>query len=130
MILVADDEDDVREVVCAMLQSFGYRVIEARNGVEAVELFRERFREIDLVMLDLMMPRMTGDRVFAEMRRISPGVRAILASGYDESGRVREIVASGFGGFLQKPFRRRELGRKIEEILGNPGRGEVSSKRN
>lgn len=129
MILVADDEDDVREVVCAMLQSFGYRVIEARNGVEAVELFRERFREIDLVMLDLMMPRMTGDRVFAEMRRISPGVRAILASGYDESGRVREIVASGFGGFLQKPFRRRELGRKIEEILGDPGRVEIAAKR-
>jgi CheY-like chemotaxis protein len=123
-ILVADDEDDVREVVGAMLRSFGYRVLEARDGVDALELFRERFREIDLVLLDLMMPRMTGDRVFAEMRRISPGVRGLLASGYDESGRIREIVAEGFGGFLQKPFRRSELGRKVEEILGNPGRDE------
>ncbi len=128
MILVADDEDDVREVVCAMLQSFGYGVIEARDGVEAVERFRERLPEIDLVLLDLMMPRMTGDRVFAEMRRISPGVRAILASGYDESGRVREIVAGGFGGFLQKPFRRSELGRKIEDVLGNKGGIETAGK--
>ncbi len=129
MILVADDEDDVREVVVAMLKSYGYGVIEAGNGIEAVDLFRERCREIDLVLLDLMMPRMTGDRAFAEMRRISPGVRAILASGYDESGKIREIVASGFGGFLQKPFRRRELGQKIEEVLGEQDRVGLPSKR-
>ena len=128
-ILVADDEDDVREVVAAMLRSFGYRVIEARNGVEAVEMFRERHREIALVMLDLMMPWMTGDRAFAEMKRICPWVRALLASGYDESERIREIVAEGFQGFLQKPFRRAELGRKVEEILGARGRGEASPAR-
>lgn len=127
-ILVADDEDDVREVVSAMLRSFGYRVLEARNGVEAVELFRERHREITLVLLDLMMPWMTGDRAFAEMRRICPWVRALLASGYDESERIREIVAEGFQGFLQKPFRRRELGQKVEEILGTRGRGEAPPK--
>ncbi|MBI5576845.1 MAG: PAS domain S-box protein [Deltaproteobacteria bacterium] len=123
-ILVADDEDDVREVVSAMLRSFGYRVIEARNGVEAVELFRERHREIALVLLDLMMPWMNGDRAFSEMRRICPWVRALLASGYDESERIREIVAEGFQGFLQKPFRRAELGRKVEEVLGGRGRGD------
>jgi YesN/AraC family two-component response regulator len=97
-------------------------VLEARNGAEALEMFRERFGEIDLVLLDRMMPRMTGDRVFAEMRRISPGVRGLLASGYDESGRIREIVAAGFGGFLQKPFRRQELGKKVRELLGVPDR--------
>jgi CheY-like chemotaxis protein len=128
-ILVADDEDDVREVVGAMLRSLGYRVIDARNGAEALELFRERFREIDLVLLDRMMPRMTGDQAFAEMRRISPAVRGLLASGYDESGRIREIVSGGFGGFLRKPFRRSELGRKVEEILGNRGCAEGGGER-
>jgi signal transduction histidine kinase len=123
-VLVADDEDDVREVVAAMLGSLGYRVIEARDGVDAVEVYRERFREIDLVLLDLMMPRMSGDRAFAEMRRISPGARGLLASGYDESGRIREIAAEGFGGFLQKPFRRSELGKKVGELLADLGRGE------
>jgi PAS domain S-box-containing protein len=123
-VLVADDENDVREVVGAMLRSLGYGVIEARDGVDALEIFRMRRGEIDLVLLDLKMPGMTGDRAFAEMRRIHPAVRGILASGYDESGRIRELVAEGFGGFLQKPFRRDELGRKVDEALADGGRGE------
>jgi PAS domain S-box-containing protein len=120
VVLIADDEQDVRLVVRAMLESLGYEVLEAADGSDAVELFRERHADIDLVLLDLMMPRMTGDQAFAEMRRIVPSVRALLASGYDESGRVGEIVSCGFGGFLQKPFRRGELGRKIASVLGNP----------
>jgi PAS domain S-box-containing protein len=122
-ILIADDEDYVREVVCAMLRSFGYRVIEARDGAEALERFRERRGEIDLVLLDLRMPRMTGEQAFAEMRRIEPSIRGLLASGYDESGRIGEIVAGGFGGFLRKPFRRDELGRTVERILAARGGG-------
>jgi CheY-like chemotaxis protein len=119
-VLVADDEADVRVVVRAMLESLGYDVLEAADGVEAVELFRQRHAEIGLVLLDLMMPRMTGDLAFVEMRRIDPSVKALLASGYDESGRVGEIVSCGFGGFLQKPFRRGELGRRIAAVLGAP----------
>jgi CheY-like chemotaxis protein len=118
LVLVADDERDVRMVVRAMLESMGYGVLEAADGVEAVELFRARHADIGLVLLDLMMPGMTGDLAFEEMRRIDQSVKALLASGYDESGRVGEIVAGGFGGFLQKPFRRAELGRKIESVLG------------
>jgi CheY-like chemotaxis protein len=128
VVLVADDENDVRETVAAMLQSLGYRVIEARSGMEALEVFRERSGEIDLVLLDLMMPRMTGDQAFAEMQRISPGVRGILASGYDESERIREVLAGGLGGFLRKPFRRSELGRKVAEILGASARPQGPAK--
>ncbi len=128
LVLVADDEDDVRAVERAMLESFGYKVIEARDGREAVDRFRERRAEINLVLIDLMMPRMTGEEAFAEIRRIEPGARAILASGYDESGRLREIVAAGFETFLQKPFRRRELGQKVGEALAKAPRRE-SSKR-
>jgi PAS domain S-box-containing protein len=120
-ILLADDEPDVRTVVRAMLESLGYTVLEAGDGREAVELFRKRHAEIDLVLLDLVMPRLSGEGAFAEMQRIVPGVRAILASGYDESGRIDEILASGFGGFLQKPFRRQDLGQKIGEVFAAPG---------
>jgi len=126
-ILIADDEDDVRSMVRAMLESFGYRVLEARDGREAVDLYREKSGEIDLVLLDMMMPRMTGEEAFAEIRSISPSARAVLASGYDERGRIGEVVASGFSGFLRKPFRRRELGQKVSEALGNGPRKEASN---
>ena len=117
-VLLADDEEDVRGVVHAMLDTLGYEVIEARDGLEAVEIFRRRAAEIDLVILDLVMPRLTGEAALGQIRRISPAVPAILVSGYDESGRIREIVAAGFGGFLQKPFRRQDLGKKVRELLG------------
>jgi two-component system, cell cycle sensor histidine kinase and response regulator CckA len=117
-VLLADDEEDVRGVVHAMLETLGYEVIEARDGLEAVEIFRRRAAEIDLVILDLVMPRLTGEAALGQMRRIAPAVPAILVSGYDESGRIREIVAAGFGGFLQKPFRRQDLGKKVREVLG------------
>jgi len=71
------------------------------------------------------MPRLTGEAALEQMRKIAPGVRAILVSGYDESGRIREIVAAGFGGFLQKPFRRQDLGKKVRELLGVPVRSEA-----
>jgi CheY-like chemotaxis protein len=124
-ILLADDEPDVRAVVRAMLESLGYSVIEAKDGREAVELFGREHAGIDMVLLDQRMPRLTGEAALAEMRKIAPGVRAILASGYDESDRIGEIVAAGFGGFLQKPFRRQELGEKIADVLSAPAaRGE------
>jgi CheY-like chemotaxis protein len=116
-VLLADDEEDVRGVVHAMLETLGYEVIEARDGVEAVEIFQRRAAEIDLVILDLVMPRLTGEAALRQMRQIAPAVPAILVSGYDESGRIHEIVAAGFGGFLQKPFRRQDLGKKMREIL-------------
>jgi CheY-like chemotaxis protein len=124
-VLLADDEEDVRGVVHAMLETLGYEVIEARDGLEAVEIFRRRAAEIDLVILDLVMPHLTGEAALGQMRRIAPAVPAILVSGYDESGRIREIVAAGFGGFLQKPFRRQDLGKKVRELLGVPVRSEA-----
>ncbi|HEX7519863.1 MAG TPA: ATP-binding protein, partial [Candidatus Deferrimicrobium sp.] len=117
-VLLADDEEDVRGVVHAMLETLGYEVIEARDGLEAGEIFQRRAAEIDLVILDLVMPRLTGEAALREMRRIAPAVHALLISGYDESGRIGEIVAAGFGGFLQKPFRRQDLGKKVRELLG------------
>ncbi|MGE5284278.1 MAG: ATP-binding protein [Actinomycetota bacterium] len=118
LVLLADDEEDVRAVVRAMLETLGYAVIEARDGIEAVEVFRRGAEKIDLVVLDLVMPRLTGEAALGQIRRITPTVPAILMSGYDESGRVRDIIGAGFGGFLQKPFRRQDLGRKVRELLG------------
>ena len=110
----------MRSVVRAMLESLGYSVVEAGDGWEAVEQFRKHHPDIDLVLMDLVMPRLSGEGALAEIRRIAPGVPVILISGYDESGRVDEIVESGFGGFLRKPFRRQDLESRIGEALGIP----------
>ncbi|MBE0602606.1 MAG: response regulator, partial [Deltaproteobacteria bacterium] len=63
----------------------------------------------------------SGEGALAEIRQIVPGVPVILISGYDQSGRVNEVVKSGFGGFLRKPFRRQDLESKIGEVFGSPG---------
>jgi CheY-like chemotaxis protein len=119
-VLLAEDEPDVRSVVRAMLESFGFSVVEAGDGWEAVEQFRQHHPGIDLVLMDLVMPRLSGERALAEIRRIDPQVRGILMSGYDESGRIDGVVGSGSGGFLRKPFRRQELESGIAELLGFP----------
>jgi len=118
-ILLAEDEQDVRSVVRAMLESLGYSVVEAGDGREAVEQFRQHRSEIDLVLMDMVMPRLSGEGALDEIRRIAPGVPAVLISGYDQGGRIDGIVESGFGGFLRKPFRRQDLESKIGEALGS-----------
>ena len=120
-ILLADDEKDVRDVVRAMLESFGYTVLPARDGQEALEIFRERAEEVDLVLIDMMMPGMTGAEAFARMRQLSPGVRGILSSGYDADGTGRESVSAGFSAFLRKPYRRAELGNAVRGALAPSG---------
>ncbi len=118
-VLLAEDEQDVRSVVRAMLESLGYSVVEAGDGWEAVEQFRQRQSDIDLVLMDMVMPRLSGEGALDEIRRIAPGVPAVLISGYDQGGRIDGIVESGFGGFLRKPFRRQDLESKIGEVLGS-----------
>ena len=127
IILVADDEDDVRMMVRAMLESLEYRVLEARDGKEAVDLYGQHGGEIDLVLLDMMMPGMTGEEAFAEIRRLSSSARGVLMSGYDDRGRIGQVVDTGFSGFLQKPFRRWELAQKMSEALGSSPQKEASN---
>ncbi len=119
MVLLAEDEPDVRSVVRAMLESLGYSVVEAGDGREAVEQFRKHRSGIDLVLMDMVMPRLSGEGALAEIRRIAPGVPAILVSGYDQGGRIDGVVESGSGAFLRKPFRRQDLESKIAEALGS-----------
>ena len=118
-VLLAEDEQDVRSVVRAMLESLGYSVVEAGDGWEAVEQFRKHQSDIALVLMDMVMPRLSGEGALAEIRRIAPGMPAVLVSGYDQGGRIDQIVESGFGGFLRKPFRRQDLESKIGEVLGS-----------
>ncbi len=117
-ILLVDDEDVVREMTAEMLTSLGYEVHECATGLEAVWHYREHSAEIDLVVLDLVMPQMSGREAYAAIRQIDPQVKVLLASGYSVDGEAQGILLDGAKGFLQKPYRKAELSQKVAEALG------------
>jgi two-component system, cell cycle sensor histidine kinase and response regulator CckA len=103
-VLFVDDEELVRTVAASMLETLGYKVILARDGQEAVDVFRARQDEIDLVILDMAMPRMGGRECFLELRKIRPDVRAILSTGYALDEATQRVLDEGMVGFTQKPY--------------------------
>ncbi|MBD3176955.1 MAG: response regulator [Armatimonadia bacterium] len=119
-ILVADDDDPVREVVGEYLSQAGYDVVLAQDGQEAVELFEARGDEIALVILDIMMPRLDGREAFRIIREQSPSVPVIFSSGYDKRSSVSRFTGEDIQHFLQKPFRPSELLRLVRSVL-DPG---------
>jgi PAS domain S-box-containing protein len=116
-ILLVDDERNILEVTGDMLESLGYRVIGAGSGLEALERYREHQAEIALVILDMVMPGMSGGEVFDRLREIDPGVGVLLSSGYSMAGQARDIIERGCRGFLQKPYDMSRLSRKVAEAM-------------
>jgi CheY-like chemotaxis protein len=108
-ILVVDDEQIVRDFARVALEYGGFRVIEAVDGHEGVETFRALADEVDLVLLDLTMPRMNGEEALVEMRKIRPATPVVLTSGYNQAEATRRLVGRGFVEFIQKPYPAKEL---------------------
>jgi two-component system, cell cycle sensor histidine kinase and response regulator CckA len=118
-ILVVDDEKINTEIMQEWLDILGYKVLTAQNGQDAVDIYRLRSKEIHLVILDMIMPGMSGGEVFDVMKEINPDVRVILSSGYSIEGRAHEILKRGIKAFIQKPFRIDSLAQKIREVLSS-----------
>jgi len=116
-ILVVDDEPMVLEMAHSALMQMGYEVLTARDGLEAVEIYRSKHSGIDLVVMDLTMPRMDGREAFEEMQKIQPGIRVILSSGFSEQESVPQILGKGLAGFLQKPYTIKDLRRMVQDSL-------------
>jgi PAS domain S-box-containing protein len=116
-VLVVDDEDLVRKLATATLTHFGYRVLQATNGREAVQVFRENAAEISLVLLDMMMPVMGGEEALEEIRKISPGVPVIGSSGYSEKTAKERFGGQGLAAFLQKPYSARVLADRVKQVI-------------
>ncbi len=117
-VLVVDDEEPVRKLLRRILEQGGYTVLLAADGIEAVKLYAERSAEIDLVVLDIIMPWMGGQETYERLREINPDVKVLLSSGYSENGQAQDILAAGAKGFLQKPYDQRTVLRKVREVLG------------
>ena len=116
-VLLVDDEDIILDAGEQMLKSLGYKVMLAKNGLEALRAFRRYKGEIAIVLLDMVMPGMGGGDVFDRMKEIDQDVKVLLSSGYSIDGKAAEILSRGCDSFIQKPFNLRELSGKLREVL-------------
>ncbi len=116
-ILLIDDEETVLAVSKNMLSSLGYHVITAHNGEKALELYKKKYQVIDLVMLDMIMPGMSGGETYDKLKVLNPDIKAILCSGYSLNTQASQIIKRGCRFFLQKPFSIYTLSQKVREAL-------------
>ncbi len=120
LVLVVDDEFSIREITGQTLETFGYRVITANDGAEAVALYARQMQQIALVLTDMMMPVMDGTATIQVLRRLNPGVRIIAASGIDSGATLAHSVQAGVHDFLPKPYTAETLLKLIREVLDRP----------
>jgi len=116
-ILLVDDEAALRDLGRIFLSRQGHEVLTAASGEEALEIYRARGAEIDLVILDISMPGMGGHKCLAELLKLNPEARVIIASGYSRNGGLKDVLAAGASGIVDKPFTLREMVRTVREVL-------------
>jgi CheY-like chemotaxis protein len=116
-ILVVEDEELVADLARDILQRFGYSVLVVSNGREAIDLYRQRSKDIAAVVLDMIMPEMDGGEVFQRLRAFNPQVKVIVSTGCERTPDIDEMLQQGATGFLQKPFRMAELAEAVGEAV-------------
>ncbi len=117
LILLVEDDELIRNSVSGFLTECGYQVLEADNGSQAVEYFQQKQGEIRLTILDMLMPSMSGDEAFREIKGMDPQARILLTSGFSQDPRVQSLLDSGVDDFLQKPFSMQDLTAKLQKLL-------------
>ncbi|MBW2355083.1 MAG: response regulator [Deltaproteobacteria bacterium] len=116
-VLVIEDEEPLVKLFRPILERLGYRVLQARTGKEAVEIARTFDGQIDLALLDIKLPDMSGNDVYPLIMEARPDLKVIVCNGHSIDGSAREILAAGAGGFIQKPFSIPTLAKKLKEVL-------------
>ncbi len=117
-ILIVDDEPMLTETGETMLKELGYHVLTANSGQAAIATYTQSHRKIDLVILDMIMPKMSGSTTFNQLKILDPNVKVLISSGYSINGQASELIKRGSRGFIQKPFNMLDLSKKLREVLG------------
>jgi two-component system cell cycle sensor histidine kinase/response regulator CckA len=120
-ILIVDDEPDILDIGQSTLEQFGYTALTARSGEEAVEVYSRQTERINLVILDLGMPGMGGDKCLKELLRLNPSVKVLIASGYAATQTVQSVMEAGAAGFMAKPYRLEDMLKKVRDVLEGGG---------
>jgi signal transduction histidine kinase/CheY-like chemotaxis protein len=119
-ILVVDDEEFIRNLATDILHELGYKVLHAANGQEAIDVYTLRKDEIDLVILDLIMPKMGGAEAFQKLKGIDPGVQVLISSGYGLEEKTGEMInEEGIVGFIQKPYHIIDIAEVLKHVLSS-----------
>ena len=116
-VLLVDDERVILEVGQDLLEAMGYRVLIAKDGNEAIEVYKKNRDEIEIVVLDMVMPNMGGGEAYDRMKKINPDIKVLLSSGFSIDGEATEILERSCDGFIQKPFKMRQLSQAIRRVL-------------
>ncbi len=116
-VLLVDDENMVIEGCREMLTKMGYNVTIARNGKDAIEIYKENQDKIDMVIIDMIMPGLSGGETYDRLKEMNPDINVLLSSGHTINGQATEILKRGCNGFIQKPFNINMLSMKLREIL-------------
>ncbi len=120
-ILLIDDEAVVREIGCEMLENLGYQCIPAESGEQGIQLYKENRDKIAMVILDIEMPGISGDKVYSMLKDLEPGVKILLISGYAKSYLEARYFKQklDYSIFMAKPFQLQQLSQKLETIMGS-----------
>jgi PAS domain S-box-containing protein len=116
-ILLVDDEESIRELGQEVLSRFGYRVLTASDGESALKLYQREPKEVDLVILDFIMPGMGGDKCLRGLLELNPQAKVLMASGYSVNEAAKEAIEAGAKGFVAKPYQVREMLGVVREVL-------------
>lgn len=116
-VLLVDDEEIIQDVCKDMLKTIGYKVLSAKDGKKAIKIYRKNQNDIDIVLLDMIMPIIGGGEVYDRLKEINPDIKVLLSSGYTIDSEATEILNRGCDGFIQKPFNINDLSQKIREVL-------------
>ncbi len=117
LVMIVDDEDFVTLLAQRVLTDEGYRVVTAKDGFQALELYRKLRDHLSLVILDFTMPVMDGSDVFNELLAINPRVPVVLSSGFAEQESIRAMLARGLRGFIPKPYTQKKLLEQVRSVL-------------
>ncbi len=122
-VLIVDDEPAICNLVKDTLESVGYKVLIAEDGEQAIEIYTAHKKSVDLVILDMVMPKLGGRETYQRLKQINPDVKVLLSTGFSQTGKAKEIMDDGALGFLQKPYQIHELLHKVRAVLNVPHAG-------
>jgi len=121
LVLVVDDEPIMRKIAVNVLKNSGYQVMAAEDGIKALDIYKQYHHKIKVVLLDLLMPIKSGKDTFIEMKKINPGISAILVTGADRDIRIKELLKMGIKAYIEKPYSFPYLSQTVFNVINNSG---------